>query len=77
MVVSLLKYQRKVEMKLKKNSIYAKHIIDVILHLFRQGIPFRGHDETKYSFNQGLILIFISFAYRLNQMFETYIFKHL
>ncbi|KAE9521548.1 hypothetical protein AGLY_018048 [Aphis glycines] len=36
-----------------KNQMYAKHIIDLILYLSRQGIPFRGHDEAKNSLNQG------------------------
>jgi len=37
-----------------KNRIYAKHIIDIILYLSRQGIPFRGHHEAKHSLNQGI-----------------------
>lgn len=37
-----------------KNRMYAKHIIDIILYLSRQGIPFRGHDEAKNSLNQGI-----------------------
>lgn len=37
-----------------KNRMYTKHIIDIILYLSRQGIPFRGHDEAKNSLNQGI-----------------------
>lgn len=36
-----------------KNRNYVKVLIDFTLYLARQGIPFRGHDECKESFNQG------------------------
>lgn len=51
-VIEQISTQSKQE--IMKNRIYAKHIIDIILYLTRQGIPFRGHDETKISLNQGM-----------------------
>lgn len=40
-----------------KNCTYAKHIIDIILYLTRQGIPLRDHDQTKNSLNQSMFSI--------------------
>jgi len=36
------------------NRSYMKTLIDISLLLSRQGISFRGHDETAYSLNQGV-----------------------
>lgn len=36
------------------NRSYMKTLIDISLLLSRQGISFRGHDETANSLNQGV-----------------------
>lgn len=36
------------------NRNYMKILIDISLFLSRQGIGFRGHDETAHSLNQGV-----------------------
>ncbi|XP_060851596.1 zinc finger MYM-type protein 1-like [Rhopalosiphum padi] len=50
-VVTQVSAQNKKE--IIENRNYLKKIIDIVLYLTRQGISFRGHDETKDSLNQG------------------------
>ncbi|GAV89310.1 Dimer_Tnp_hAT domain-containing protein/DUF4371 domain-containing protein, partial [Cephalotus follicularis] len=44
--------------------------IDVIRLLLRQGLPFRGHDESKKSKNQGNFLEFLEFLYNHNESIQ-------
>jgi len=50
-VITQISVQNKKE--IIENRNYLKQIIDIVLYLTRQGISFRGHDETKESLNQG------------------------
>lgn len=40
-----------------KNRNYLLHLIDIALYLGKQGIAFRGHDESSDSNNQGFLFI--------------------
>lgn len=38
---------------IEKNRQYIKCLIDIVIFLGRQGLPFRGHREDKDAFNKG------------------------
>lgn len=39
-----------------KNQNYIKDLIDILLFFARQGLAFRGHDESDTSLNQGITI---------------------
>lgn len=41
---------------IEKNKKYISQLIDIVLYLSKQGIAFRGHDETFKSINKGIHL---------------------
>lgn len=43
--------------QIKKNRTYMMQLIEITLHLSKQGIAFRGHRENELSLNGGLYLL--------------------
>lgn len=41
------------QLEVEANKAYVKTLIDITLYLSCQGLPFRGHDESTDSLNQG------------------------
>lgn len=41
---------------IEKNRKYISQLIDIVLYLSKQGITFRGHDETSKSIKKGIHL---------------------
>jgi len=39
--------------KVTKNRVYMYYLIEIVLYLVKQGIPYREHDEKCDSVNQG------------------------
>lgn len=46
-----------------KNRMYRSYLIEIVLYLAKQGIPYKGHDEKCDSLNQGNDISVIFFCF--------------